>query len=88
MKCSVTTESITLTHLPVYCVVELGTVIPVVVTPGAAVVVDTPTVVSVGTVPVVVVVVVIPVMLLNCKLKMLNGQKFGSTTGRDCGPQN
>jgi thiazole synthase ThiGH ThiG subunit len=64
-------------------VVELATAIPVVVTAGLAVVVDTPAVVTLG-MNVVVLDVVKPVMFAKAtELKMLKGQKFGSTIGFD-----
>ena len=62
--------------------------IPVVVTPGLAVVVEGARVVMFG-IMVVVLEVLIPVRLLNeIELKMVNGQKLGSRMGLDCGPQN
>lgn len=71
-----------------YGVVELGTVMPVVVTNGLTVVVDTPALVILGMI-VVVDDVDIPVIFENAgALKTLNGQKFGSIIGFDCGPQN
>jgi hypothetical protein len=72
----------------VYSVVELAALIPLVVTPGLAVVVDTPIVVTFGII-VVVLDVVIPVKFAkSTELKTVNGQKFGSRIGLDCGPQN
>ena len=69
-------------------VVELATGIGAVVIDGLAVVVDTPRVVTLG-MNVVVLDVDRPVMLAKAPvLKMLNGQKFGSRIGFDCGPQN
>ena len=74
--------------VPVYGVVELGTVIPVVVIDGFAVVVDTAAVVTFG-IMVVVLDVDMPVMLLNAgALNTENGQNVGSIIGFDCGPQN
>ena len=74
--------------VPVYGVVELGTVIPVVVIDGLAVVVDTACVVTLG-IMVVVLDVDMPVMLLNAgALNTENGQNVGSIIGFDCGPQN
>lgn len=56
---------------------------PVVVTPGLAVVVDTPAVVTFGMI-VVVLDVVKPVMFAKAmELNTLNGQKLGSTIGFD-----
>ena len=68
--------------------VEFAPGMPVVVTPGFAVVVDGGSVVMLGMM-VVVLAVLKPVRLLKeMELKMVNGQKLGSRMGLDCGPQN
>lgn len=79
----VVVRTVELVPVPVYRVVELAPAIPVVVTPGLAVVVDGARVVMLGMM-VVVLEVLKPVRLLyEMELKMEKGQKLGSRMGLD-----